>query len=151
MNSRNSKIHPHLKRRLIQEFAIVRERFGDSFKLQRRLAQSDNCSDLRLEGECPIEGQKVLVRICYPNLYPLAPPDVWLQLDVDLGCPHLLDREGLWIKICWIDWQSRQISSWPVGSESTYRNYSDLGFTALDGCHAGVAARGTWPVADAWE
>lgn len=151
MNSRHKDIHPQLKRRLIQEFAIVRERFGGSFRLLGGLGQTTTCPDLRLEGECPIEGQKVLVRICYPDLYPLAPPELWLQLDVDPGCPHLLAREGKWIKICWI------AGNYGNSIRRRWDPNRHTAATAILAAQRWMAAMlvwqqcANWPVADAWE
>lgn len=151
MNSLNRSVHPQLKRRLIQELTIVRERFGDSFRLQRPVGQSDNCVELRLEGECPIEGQRVLVRVCYPAIYPLVPPELWLQLVVDPRCPHLLAREGLWLKICWLD------GNYGNSPRRRWDPNRHTAATAILAAQRWMAAMlvwqqcGNWPVADAWE
>lgn len=146
-------VSPDTKRRVLQELSLVRDRFGKSMQLgvEEFSGALTMRASISLTGAIRVESQIVPVRVRYPRLYPLHPPEVWVGIVAANHCPHVLGIHHRWSKICWIDGGSDPLRHrrWDPNRHTAV--------TALLAAQRWLAAwmvwrrLGHWPVADAWE
>ncbi|MEM6364272.1 MAG: hypothetical protein AAF745_07590 [Planctomycetota bacterium] len=152
-NDAARSVSPEVKRRVLRELRLVRNRFGESMRLSidEVAGASMIRASISLTGTIRLEGQRVPVRVRYPGLYPLHPPEVWVGMVASNRCPHVLAVHDRWSKICWIDGGSDPLRHrrWDPNRHTAV--------TALLAAQRWLAAwmvwrrLGHWPVADAWE
>lgn len=124
-------------RRLVQEVRAVKERWGD------RAVLRDDGSRTWWEVDLVAEGNRLPVRVEYPDNYPASPPKVLPLAALPANTPHRIGEN-----LCWYYQGSRRSRNrWDPGRDSAA--------VVIGAAHRWFLAflvwmtTGAWPVADA--
>ena len=125
------------KRRLVLEYAAMRERWGDT----ARLCANHNATELWWEYVLQHGGgNRMPIRVVYPEGYPSMPPVLKVMCDMPCGTPHLMAGN----EICWL----------PHGGTNRARNRwdpaCDTAAVALGAAHRWYLAFLVWVTTGSW-